>query len=271
MHKNRTTKIICDTNIWYNIGDGIISKEAIKGLYLVATYNSIAELGRSPYLSDRSNLPRVQRAALVLVTHASKVDLRPPIEIIIKTHSIWFCRNKKITQEMWQSLQIFARMDLSTIPEENFTQMANAVKERKEPMDKIMGEINSGTLPEIRAKIGKGSKAHDALDTTPGVRKLVARMASDHLLNAYQKKKEFKEIKGYEPFILVMTYFFKQLELKNVEIFRTNDWMDMFNLVYIKNKNFLYWTYDKKWNTRLRKLGLGHFIFDPINTVSLIS
>lgn len=263
-------KIICDTNIWYDIGDGIISEEAIKGLYLVATYNSIKELGKSPYLSERSNLPRVQRAALALITHASEVDLRPPIEIIIKTHSIWFCRNKKIPKEMWKSLQIFARMDLSKIPDAKITQMANAVKELKEPMDKMMAEINSRTLPEIRAKIGKG-RTHAGLDTTPGVRQLVARMASDHLLNAYQKRKEFKEIKGYEPFILVMTYFFKQLELKKVEKFRTNDWIDMCNLIYLKNQNFLYWTGDNKWNKRLRELGLGGFIFDPINTVSSIS
>ena len=76
-------KIICDTNIWYDIGNGVIPYSEISDLYLVATDLSITELMTTQkLLSDHKIVIRAIDAMLNLSAEIYKLN---PIDYILLT------------------------------------------------------------------------------------------------------------------------------------------------------------------------------------------
>lgn len=260
-------KIICDTDIWYHIAAGRISQELIKGLPLVATWNSVSELAKSPYLSERKTIPLVIGASKALVTHAVEIDMQPSIEKIIKKYCPEFIPNTKIPEELLQGIKIFADLEVDKIEDETIEKMRISVDENRSPMEEAMVGINEMLL-QVRQNIkqGIGKPAHKAADGKEGIQEHIASMASDHMRKNYTTDIDFQNLTISDPLLTVFSFFYKTLELDESRKFRLNDWMDLFNLAYVDD-NSLYWTRETYWLRIIQDAGMGHFLFKRLGEV----
>ena len=77
-------KIICDTNIWYNISMGTISEKSIPK-NVCATFNNIDELARSEKLINKNSTIVVR--ALKRIIAKKQFILVPPFHYLIETHT----------------------------------------------------------------------------------------------------------------------------------------------------------------------------------------
>lgn len=62
-------KVICDTNIWYNLGNDTIDPSSLKPHSLVATFYNFQELITTP--NTLTNFQQVRRAAKAIVDYSS--------------------------------------------------------------------------------------------------------------------------------------------------------------------------------------------------------
>ena len=136
-------KIYCDTNIWYDIGEGKINPQSLKGLYLVATYNNLLELTHTIKLGNKTDLQKVQRAVRALLKYSKKIDFRPSVEILIKLNVPSFSSDKKFGKQMLRSAQIFAKTDGNNISESIINDMRALARDSREQPEKEMEKINS--------------------------------------------------------------------------------------------------------------------------------
>lgn len=63
-------RIICDTNVWYGIGNGTLDPSKLSGLNLVATFYNFQELITSP--NNLTDFQMVRRAAKAIIDHSSE-------------------------------------------------------------------------------------------------------------------------------------------------------------------------------------------------------
>ncbi len=70
-------EIICDTNIWYGLGDGSIIKP--DNTKLIATWNNIVEIGFShPNIKEKIDIELVQKAANAIIEYVDKIIENDP-------------------------------------------------------------------------------------------------------------------------------------------------------------------------------------------------
>ena len=265
--KFRRRKIYCDTNIWYDIGEGTISKNTLKGLRLVATFNNLIELTHTIKLGEKADIQKVHRAVNALLNCAEEINLSPPIELIVRINSPSFKIDKKFGVKMLNSLKRFALMTPEEIGPDVILEMKKIAKEIRYPAEELLDWVNDVKLPEIRKNIesGIGFHEHEKLDGKPGVTNLIKTITELYVKQYYESIKGFECLYIPEPFLSSFTRYFKYLEITDGKRMKLNDWIDGFNLLYI-DKRCLYWTNEgkgklKNWRKYIIDGGMEHILF----------
>jgi hypothetical protein len=75
------TKIICDTNIWYNLANNHLESYKIKGLKLIGTSVTVHEISETSHLVK--NLDLVKRVAKAFLDYNSGIMVLNPFEYLI--------------------------------------------------------------------------------------------------------------------------------------------------------------------------------------------
>ena len=76
-------EIICDTNIWYKLGNNEISIQDFGDNDLIATRLSIDELGTSENLLDIENALKTKKASKAIFQYAKHIQTLGPLEFIL--------------------------------------------------------------------------------------------------------------------------------------------------------------------------------------------
>jgi hypothetical protein len=254
--KTRRMKIICDTNVWYKIAEGVFSKEKLQELHLVATFNNIKEVAKTPNLIDKYEFvaevvrsifrykkeviffsPFVHIAKLKdpryeFDIHANMGDILKFTELIAKGHEI-----KQDKKEEFKAFIEGMKKDLEAV----------TAPWNKE-VDRIKGNITD-------------KKTHKKEDPTELNRALISYMV-EVATNGKVSLKDGFDWSQLELLEKTLSAYFLELEISGMKI-DENDWFDLFLLAYVQPGS-LVWTYEKRWLIMIKeKAKLGKYLFDP--------
>jgi len=247
-------KVICDTNIWYLIGDNKIQLETLTGnTELVATFNNIDELSRTFNLIDKSQYVRGALAAIF--KNSSKVIFEPPLIHLKKISDSGYEYDIKTKHgQLLEFTQLIANgYDLDEAKKDDF---------RKYCEQRVEGLQNAAELWNSKAEEIKGKKIdkkkHRKENSIPLNRSLISLMVksmtkAEGIPNGFSWD-------SIELFENTLKAFFNELELSSMKI-QANDWFDLLQLLYVQPGSLL-WTRDSKWKMIINKAGMGKYLFE---------
>ena len=245
--------IICDTNIWYDIGKGSIPINKIYGLPLVCTHLSLNELLNSPNLYIDQDA--VRNAVRAIKEFGSMINLQNPyihgITRFLPDYS--YCTDN--SSEIWKQLESLLNNEI-LFSDEQVEILNNIFSERSKEFKEEIAELNKNALPNknyIKDNHIRNDIRHT--DYSFHFRKtLVDYLISYHKQNsntAIQISLDSDNWDDLELIIEVWSHFTKCLDINYDQKLHTNDWGDILNMIYV-GRNDLYWTSEKKWNNLIK-------------------
>jgi len=242
--------IICDTNIWYDLGEGRISYPREP---LVCTYTSIREIG------CKKDIRKARRAISAINEFASVFYFEDAFSMMLR--KLGFTSQMNLPSgkmRVWEQLK-----SILNLTEDQITEIDNKIKEDlkadhfiESPLfldaKKATEEVND-LLTQVKANIKKNKLKSYRLteDTTEQTKQLMV-----SCLNCYLEEKRMDPI-NIEPsnskwstlelIVEAWSDFCKKLELnKNNKKITLNDFSDLWNMAYVGSSD-LYWTVDTEW------------------------
>lgn len=252
MEAKRT--VICDTSVWYHMAEGKITPDEYRGYKLIGTFMNAYELSRTPAIVEKPEIWR--NATKFFFENSSNFRCLDPVNYIKMVSKISFDnlgeRQVLKVLRMVQERQSQYKYDtLEKIYEYKEELEVDANEVMNQVIDFRNGIKNSGpkeygkykrkaTFPENRQK-------HLII-----TKDLFSMLMGD-------VKVEWGHVQLFQD-----TYDEWLMQLSRIDNLRmtNNDWIDVFNLVYVKPGEY-YWTKDEK-KTK-------NFIIDSGNDDYLIS
>ncbi len=252
--KNITMKVICDTNIWYYVGDGTINPDDIKDKNkLIATYNNIDELSRTFNLIDNSD--HVRNSIQAIFKYMSDVIYEQPLIYLKKLANPDFKYDiKKNLGQILEFTQLIANgHDLDKSKKEDYRKYC---QQRYENLQEAAGFFNK-EADKIRKKI-TDKKKHKEEDTIPLNRNLISFFVSTQTNdNGLPNDFDWNKIELFEH---TLKYYFLELETTDMKV-QPNDWYDIFQLIYVQPGNKI-WTREKRWKNLIIKAGMEKYLYE---------
>jgi hypothetical protein len=248
------TKIICDTNIWYNLANNHFESYKIVGLQLIGTSVTVHEISETSHLVK--NLDLVKRVAKAFLDYNSGIMVLNPFEYLIYLFNPGYIPNDNKTRGLLEEFRILIGTDLKDISSKNIDRAKEMINNRKKSDKEVVDYINSG-LPQIRENIKRieGKFVHRKKDFTHLWKQLISDLVQiysrENCNKEYTLNDDVKIWNRFECFILVWEAYFKTLEIEKRNLER-NDWADLINFVYVQPGD-KYWTFEKKWNMILNQ------------------
>lgn len=262
-------EIICDTNIWYGLGNGTIIKP--KDSVLIATWNNIVEIGFShPKVKKLTDMEEVKRAAKAIIDNADKIIENDPFtysankfdsNIKLQTNPLKFILENIVKDGL---------PDNTTYYEKNSVyQMFLKIKEE------FAKDINS-EKSTIRNRVFSNNIIKEKFKVTDNLQR--NEQAYSHLLDihnfldkehqliiTFENEDDFVNTiniikKDFELFIYTKQKFLQKWILdKNMKIVN-NDFFDLLNLVYVENGQY-YWTKENRWKTSINEAKMTEYLW----------
>lgn len=262
-------EIICDTNIWYGLGNETIEKP--KDSILIATWNNIVEIGFShPKIKKLIDSEEVRRAAKAIIDYADKIIENDPFTFSAnKFDSSLSFQTKPLKFILDNIVKDGLPDDTTYFENNNAYQMFLKIKE--EFANDINSEKTSIRNRVFANKIDKEKfKVADNIQRDEQAYSLL--LDIDNFLDKeHQLKISFEDeedfintiniIKNkFELFVFTKQKFLQKWILdKNMKI-DNNDFFDLLNLVYIEKGQF-YWTKEKRWITSIYEAKMTAYLF----------
>jgi hypothetical protein len=267
-------KIICDTNIWYKLGDGSIEKP--KGVKLVATWINIIEICFSHINIKASlNTNSVYKAAKAIKEYSDHIikedflmystnKLKPidkkdtyPIEQILDS----FIDNKSIIEDDNNYIENKSHYEYFMKYKDDFANNLN--NQKKKLRKEIIGDNKSKS--EFKKSTDEGIKKHAHYLITDIDNYIRENFDLKTSFNRANKDKDYHDtikntINLFELYVTVKNEFIKKWLLQSNMKIESNDIFDLANLLYV-NSNEYYWTLENRWLTLIKESGMGKFIF----------
>jgi len=248
------SEIICDTNIWYELGANPPSEEFLKKNSLIGTFHSIDELSRTPVLI--SHYDSVQKAIQSLMTYSKRTIYEPPFIYLKRQNKPDFHYNpaSKLRQIL---LFTKAIANGENLIEEKITDYEKHCAVRRADLQSAADFFNS-EASKIKPKI-KDNEKHRKEDSIPVNRNFISFcVANEAKASGLDEGFNWPSIELFES---VLKIVFNDLETGAVTL-TANDWYDMFNLIYVRPGQ-LYWTKEKKWINFIKRAGMDKYLFIP--------
>lgn len=245
-NNNLKMKIICDTNIWYDIASGKTNKEELSKVELYSTYVNLFELAKTQNLVK--DWPTVKRVVKALHDNSKGIYEMNPIEFIIrKQYPGYECQDLTYKQILKGFEELMDRDDNIPIEKEVLEKMQNSVDEFALAAQKAADNLNA-KLPEIRQKIKStiGKKEHRKIVSFPLLYEVINVFVQQHTKGAVTL--DIGSYPWHEVDLFVRTWdnYFKELEVSGNQKFQPNDWQDIFAMVYV-TPAYKYTTSEEKW------------------------
>lgn len=250
-------EVICDTNIWYYLGNGIIDKTIMDEFELIGIYNSAAELCYSFNHLNR-NSENIKNAIYAFINFSSKKIFKPPFIYLknLDDPSFEYNEFEKHHHEITFLELIAEGRNIKKDEIENFKKI---LIERKKGFDIETERIN---FHGQQTKDQNGNKSYNWQESIHKARSVTNQLVNEHSKSGgLSSNFKWDNIKVFESFLAYTFY----LVGKGAFTFKNNDWYDLFNHAYV-TKNRKYLTSDKKkWKKVSKDTCLSHFIVDCDN------
>jgi len=245
-------KVICDANIWYNLGNGRLNKADYADHQLILTIVSILEAGTSYNLLE----------LIAEVRHAIRAMIRMNDGIIEESPFIYLshlsgCMIKYNARETFGSI-LQGTQDIANgagILHEHRDDFRQWLDNAEQPFIDF-ADFTNQQLSIIWSKI-KDRKAHKKEETTAGNRALISDWTSR--ATGGECNLDNLDWSKVELFEKTMTTFFTELEIVRDMKFQPNDFFDLMNLVYVQPGD-KYYTLEKRWLILIRKAGMEMYL-----------
>jgi len=247
-------EIVCDTNIWYKIGQNLIDENVYKDHKLIGTFNSIDELSRSEQL--RSNPEVVRNAIRSLITKPTMTFYEPPLIYLKRLNNPNF-KYSVLTElkSILMGTQLIANgHELNEDKNEGYLQYC---RDRKNGLKEAADFFNE-KADIIKSNI-KNKEKNRKENSIPLNRDFVSFLvASQTKTDGLNGNFNWSRIELFENVLKVL---FNEMELGAIKLVQ-NDWYDLFNMLYVTPER-LYWTEDEKWIRLIIKAGMEKYLFNP--------
>ena len=248
-------EIICDTNIWYNIGKGIIDTSIInEEIELIATFNNIDEFSRTANLIEFPEDTR--KAVQSMFKYSNKQAIfEPPLFYLRKLSEINYSYDIVLNH---QSLLNFTEkiangLDIELSKTEDYLAFCEC---RKKNLQSVTDIFNS-EAKKIKSKIKKNKLKHRKEDSIPLNRILISLFVEKQTGKGLSENFDWSQIELFEN---TLKAFLNALETGAIEM-KPNDWYDLFIMVYV-SPNRKYWTRDKKWLNLIKSAAMEKYLFE---------
>ena len=260
--------IICDTNIWYDLGSGKITDASVSGKELACTQLTLNELISTPNLLTQ-DYAKVQNAVVAIKRYAKTVFWANPFEFAINRLMPSYCPDLSDGMILWQTIRTFPTRSI-TIPADKIMDVKNLFNVGNKDFEAYILAFNEfasqiklivkqNTVKNVRRQEGTTSRTKEfltrhlneypATDSDEAKRVLV----NSNMATWCQLELLFE----------VLSDFFKDIELNSTQKIHTNDWGDILNLAYVGTGDF-YWTGEKKWVTIAQNnRAAAKYLFQP--------
>jgi hypothetical protein len=264
-------EIICDTNIWYDLGKGLIQKP--KNVKLIATWVNIIELGFShPEIKEKLNPDDTINAAKAILNYSD--------EIIEQNAFAYPCAKVEKGVELKSQPSILSilkdiadtglpsnstyhthkyRYDYFIDMKNNFADTYN--REKRNIRSK---EIYNRASRESFKKSDSAQIEEHVLGLLSDIRDYLNKEQQLEIVfpddDSFHRTLETIKIQ-LECFIYTRQTFAKKSILeKNMKI-QPNDFFDLLNLIYVGNDK-LYWTKEKRWITSIKEAKMEKYLYN---------
>ncbi|MFT7898951.1 hypothetical protein VBY74_03090 [Tenacibaculum ascidiaceicola] len=255
--------IICDTNVWYEMGAGKFTKP--NDYDLIPTVFSLVEIASSQAMVEQPKF--YQDTIKMIYDNSGPIIPENPFDYILANNFEDY--PKENDKSLIQILADFGKLMNKKI--DNNTEIDTKLKEQvilecknRRGVSQDLANIGNEDLIELRSNINKGlgKKEHLKIDTTEINKEMLK-----SFLNNYVMEKNYKiQWEGFdwgkiELFMIVTEIYFKKLETTKDMKIKTNDIIDWFNLLYVSPDD-KYLTFDKRWkNYIVNDNRINHYLF----------
>lgn len=264
------SNIICDTNIWYGLGNQSIIKPIDSKL--IATWINIIEIGFShPEIKEKIDINECKNAAKAILDFADEIiELDPFAYAAMKILPGFIVHPKPIKDILF---------DLS----QNGLPDSILYHECRQYYDYFMSSkndfaasINVGKenirSSELRDKTSKEKfKKSNVIQIEEQAIGLMQDI-NEYLKSEQNKKIDFNDQEDFDNMIVTTTALFngyilpKQVFMKKLILTKTmkmqpNDFYDLLNLIYVDKEN-LYWTKENRWKTAFHEAKMANYLFE---------
>ena len=249
--------VICDTNIWYGIGENTIDlSELPSETKLIATYNSIDEFART------KNLIRIPEATMRAIqsmfrSSSEHAIYQPPLVYLRQLSEPDYKYN--IVENLGPILNFTSKIanghGIDSSKTEEYALLCDA---RKKDLA-FVADLFNKEAKRIKPNI-KNLANHRKENSVPLNRNLISLFVEKATGNPIKGEFDWKQIELFEA---VLKIFFNALET-GAHTAKPNDWYDLFILLYVQ-PGMKFWTKEKKWIEFIKAAGMEHYIFEYSN------
>lgn len=256
--------LVCDTNIWYGLGEGRINPTIAKENRLIATFYAFEELNTTHNIL---NFPdKIIQASQAIVQHSHDRILENAILYLARTIDPYYVDegySYNLGMRAWNEIRLLAKLPLGTQHSQQTLNMyrQNIENRKKEGVNIAKADNAFSAAVQKQARIAYKKDKEKYYSTV-----------SEHivaLLNTYLKefskgRIEFPSNYDFDQIELFMNafagYIFK-LDVAKMRV-EANDAYDLYNLIYVK-PGMKYFTLEKRWSNIINDAGVGDYLFKP--------
>lgn len=248
-------RIITDTNIWYNITSQEIEKIS-ENYNLVISTLILNELYTSPNISKNpSTFQAVKKAINNILENLEKITFIElgPFEFLLKKILPEY-QKESLIEYYLKEFRALMRLDFEIVKNKhntryNISELTDFINKQSIIYKK---EINKNQSTKVNFK--KSS-------TLPLTESLILKFANDNLQQLNSKFPIIEKLSSnQELFLKTFDGLLRQVSKTGKKI-EDNDWVDIFNLVYVENED-LYWTKEKPKECLIVSVSLDNYLYE---------
>ncbi len=231
---------ICDSNIWYDLHE--LSDSEKKSGDLVLTPLVIKEIANSPKLINKFD--KLQKACENIFKYSNDLILDTPLEYLLKLDNQTY-NDSTPYKNLSQEFDVISKIsDGEKIRDDK-------KEELKLHINRIRETISTGTsqvqdmLIKVRENI-KDRRRHRQQDTIEITKELIQKVFIEIPTNNQYALSDNFDWSQIELFVYTLDTFFKELEVNITMKIEDNDWVDIFNMLYVTPDD-KYFTNDTTW------------------------
>ncbi len=255
------TKVICDTNIWYYLGDESIDPQKLNDYCLVATFNNFLELNTSP--KTVKNFPKVHKAAIAIKKHSCSQILENPILHLTRLLDPHFQDKRydyNIGMRHWNEIVLISGLPDNHVPNSKTQSLYQQNIDQRQADGQILASLENERALNFR-KIARKLWRAGKNNYWNVANKMIIKAIMTELQLYSNGNLEIQIEKGFEKielFISAFIIYYKNLEMGGM-VAKPNDLVDLYNLLYVQ-PGMLYFTRETRWIAIIEEAGMGHYL-----------
>jgi hypothetical protein len=255
------SKVVCDTNIWFDLGEGRLDHNKFKDQCLIATFYNFEELTTTP--KTVSDFHKVRRACKAILEHSCDQILENSILYLAKLVNSRHEDTKDhygLGKKNWDEVALMGKLSEGFIPTPEMLTLYQQNIDNKVRESNAVAEIENRLAAEVKKQARKTwneDKKNYYKSSLKGIIGMLNSALKD--CQAIQLLTKDFDIGQIGLFIGAWIEYYRQLEVLKM-VAKPNDMYDLFNLIYVK-PGMKYFTQEGRWNRIIIEAGLEHYIF----------